>query len=521
MPKMKSAQPVPVIVHEEPPVTAGPSTTTSPESTSEPSRSRFDHRLWVIPLILLVCVGLLAYAAWGKQFLNPGSDSVIGQLGALVTKQSDPVRGEQKDRVNILLLGIGGEGHDGGTLTDSIMVASIKPSTKQVALLSLPRDLIVKIYSESDPTYWEGRKINVAYELGGMETAVKSVETVTGLTMQYYVLVDFSGFRDLIDDVNGVDVTVDHDFVGFYGAQEMTTPCPRSNLYNLEDGAYCAIAFEAGTEHMDGERALIYSRIRKLLSTSPNYSEESSDFARAKRQQNVLQAFKANVLSAGTVLNPTRITSLLGDLDKHMVTNLELWEISRLFELVGDVQQEDIINQVVDDSPGGLVMATRSTETGASIVVPVAGDYDYSEIQALAKHIFKVEPTEQTNDNTNATNINSEATETTTIQIQVLNGTHTAGLASTVAANLELAGYAISNIGNAFTADYTTTTVYPLNETVDSVVATEIADQVGGEVATDRQTETLLSVDDGTLDSSADYIIIVGSHGDVAQTNQE
>lgn len=520
MPKSRSSQSVPVIVHDEP-HTTDESSSQPRDSVAEPTATRgFDHRLWVIPAILCICVGLLAYAVWGAQWLKPGSSSVIGQLGSLVTKQSDPIRGEQKDRVNILLLGIGGEGHDGGTLTDSIMIASIKPSTKQVALLSLPRDLIVKIYDDTDPSYWEGRKINVAYELGGMETAVKSVETVTGLTMHYYVLVDFSGFRDLIDDVNGVDVTVDHDFVGFYGAQEMTTPCPRSDLYNLEDGAYCAIAFEAGTEHMDGERALIYSRIRKLLSTSPNYSEESSDFARAKRQQNVLQAFKANVLSAGTVLNPTRITNLLSDLDDHMITNLELWEISRLFELVSDVQPADIINQVVDDSPGGLVMATRSTETGASIVVPVAGDYNYSAIQDLAKHIFKVEATQENTANEN-TNSSDTASVDDGVSIQVLNGTHTAGLASTVAANLEVAGYTISNIGNAFTADYATTTVYPLNDQIDSVVATELADQIGAAVATERQTETLLSLDDGTLDSSADFIIIVGSDGNVNQTNQE
>ncbi len=477
----------------------------------------FDHRLWVIPLILAICVGLLAYAAWGKQWFTSDSGSVISQLGSLVTKHSDPVKGEQKDRVNILLLGIGGDGHDGGTLTDSIMVASIKPSTKQVALLSLPRDLIVKIYSEGDSGYYEGRKINYAYAAGGMETAVKSVETVTGLTIQYYALIDFSGFRQLIDDVGGVDVQIDHDFVGYYGAKEMSTACPRSNLYYLEDGAYCAIEFEAGTEHMDGERALIYSRIRKLLPNSPSYSEESSDFARAKRQQYVLQAFKDNVLSAGTVLNPTRISTLLSDVDDHMITNLELWEISRLFELVGLVNPDDIINKVVDDSPGGLVMTSRSTETGASIVVPVAGDYDYSEIQAVAKKIFQVDLTVSTTSGTDTGTSTGASTDAVTIQ--VLNGTTKAGLATTMAANLEADGYTIDDIGNALTNDYAITTIYQLNTAVSDDTTNQLVASTNGTLATDRQTETLLSLDDGTLDSSADFIIIVGNDDSSSQTN--
>lgn len=509
-----SPHPVKVVIHSDP----SEETTAATAADATPIK-RFDHRLWVIPLILALCAGLLGYTVWGKHWFASDSGSVINQLSSLVTKHSDPVKGEQKDRVNILLLGIGGEGHDGGTLTDSIMVASIKPSTKQVALLSLPRDLIVKIYSEGDSGYYEGRKINYAYAVGGMETAVKSVETVTGLTMHYYALIDFSGFRKLIDDVGGVEVQIDHDFIGYYGAQEMSTTCPRSDLYYLEDGPYCAIEFEAGTEQMDGERALIYSRIRKLLPNSPNYTEESSDFARAKRQQYVLQAFKDNVLSAGTVLNPTRISSLLGDVDDHMITNLELWEMSRLFELVGVVDPNNIINKVVDDSVDGLVMNSRSAETGASIVIPVAGDYNYSEIQSAAKKIFQTEVADvdaiNENNNTNTDNEVADAAVT----IQVLNGTTTAGLATTVAANLEVDGFTISNVGNALTNDYATTTIYQLNSSASSDTANELTDSVGGTLATARQTETLLSLDDGTLDSSADFIIIVGNDVPSSQTN--
>lgn len=475
---------------------------------------RFDHRLWVIPAILAVTAGLLY---WSVFRAAGDGQSVLGQLGALVTKYDTPVRGEQKDRVNVLLLGIGGEGHDGGTLTDSMMIASIKPSTQQVALLSLPRDLVVKIEDDTNPGYWEGRKINYAYVLGGMELAMQKVEEVTGLTLQYYVLLDFSGFRQLIDDVNGVDVTVAQDFVGLYGAKELSTPCPKRNLYYLDDGPYCAIAFTQGVEHMDGERALIYARIRKLAPGSPN-GDEGSDFARARRQQAVLQGFKDKVLSAGTILNPTKISNLTTDLEDHLLTNVELWEASRMLQLVGAVAPDDIINQTVDDSADGLVHSTISTETGASVVVPNAGDYDYSEIRKLARTIFTLPTNVGT---TLELSLQSDGEDA--ITVQVLNGTYTVGLASTMAANVEAAGYTVSTVGNALTRDYSTTTLYQVTPDIDATQVTALQNQVGGALASSRQTETLLSLDreGSVLDSGADFIIIVGNDATVTETGSE
>lgn len=471
----------------------------------------FDHRRWVIPVILLITAGLLADSLLPVQQFGKQFGQQFGQLGALVTKRTTPIRGEQKDRVNVLLLGIGGAGHDGGSLTDSMMVASIKPSTKQVALLSLPRDLIVKIYDRENPDYWEGRKINYAYALGGMELAVEKVSEVTGLTIQYYMLVDFSGFRQLIDDVGGITVTVPQGFTGLYGAQELSTPCPKQRLYYLDDGPYCAIPFTAGTETMDGERALIYARIRKLAPGSAN-GDEGSDFARARRQQAVLQGFKDQLLSAGTVLNPTTITKVTSDLDDHMITNIELWEMSRMWQLVGMISPADVINRVVDNSPDGLVETTISTETGASVVVPTAGDYNYSEIQKLARTIFTLPTTEPV-----------EASSAAPVSIQVLNGTNTVGLASQLAAELETKGYTITTVGNALTRDYTVTTVYQATAGLDATVAADIQDTVHGALASSRQVETLLSLDrEGSLlDSGADFIIIVGSDASNTTTSSE
>lgn len=469
----------------------------------------FDHRLWVIPAILMITAALLYWSLYQPSFAS--TSSIFGQLGSLVTKRATPIQGESKDRINVLLLGIGGKGHDGGTLTDSIMVASLKPSTRQVALLSLPRDLVVKIDDE-------GHKINYAYALGGMELVKKKVAQVTGLTLQYYVLLDFSGFRQLIDDVDGIDVTVAQNFVGLYGAKELSTPCSKRNLYYLDDGPYCAISFTEGIEHMAGERALIYARIRKLAPQSPN-GDEGSDFARARRQQAVLQGFKDEVLSAGTVLNPAKISSLSTDLEEHLITNIELWEAARMLQLVGLVTPDSIINQTVDDSADGLVHTTIVTETGASVVVPNAGDYDYSEIIKLARNIFTLPPTEPII----AENTDNNTVTEDTISVQILNGTYTVGLASTLAATLEQPGFLVTNVGNALTRDYSITTVYQLTNDIDPTIVTDLQNKVGGALASSRQTETLLSLDsDGSvLDSGADFIIIVGADASSTQTRTE
>lgn len=489
------------------------STSAQDEANSEQAAAQPAH--WLQPWMWLVLIGLLlatttlAFVVYRDQTSTTGQ--LITQLSDLVQNRNEPVRGEENDRVNVLLLGIGGEGHDGGTLTDTIMVASVKPSTKQVALLSLPRDLIVKIYDEIDKDYWEGRKINYAYALGGVPLAVEKISGVTGLKLHYYVVLDFSGFQKIINDVDGIDVTVDRDFVGLYGAKDLSTPCALKNLYHLDDGPYCAVRFTTGREHMDGERALIFARVRKLAPTSDN-SEEGSDFARAQRQQKILQAFKEKMFSAGTVVRPQRITDVLQDVDEHLETNLELWEIARLLELAGDISTDSIIHKVVDDSPEGLVMTTIYVPTGASVVVPRAGDYDYSEIQKLAKTIFKVEPV--TPDDTIETTASQTTTDPTDAIIQVLNGTTTIGLAARTGATLEEQGFTVSEIGNAFTTDYTETKLYDLTNGAKPATVELLQTNLGAVATTADEVETLLSLDPDTnvLDTTADFIIILGNN---------
>ena len=127
---------------------------------------------------------------------NGGAPALAGLL--------DPtkLKGEGDGRVNVLVLGIGGQGHEAPTLSDTILILSIDPKTKDAAMLSVPRDLYVKI-----PGNGYG-KINSANAYGGPELASKVVSSVVGVPIHYYVQIDFSGFKQAVDAVGGINVTV-------------------------------------------------------------------------------------------------------------------------------------------------------------------------------------------------------------------------------------------------------------------------------------------------------------------------
>src|SRR5664279_3282734 len=135
----------------------------------------------------------------GKHIIGKSSGGAPGLLGTVdLTK----LKGEGDGRVNILVMGIGGAGHDGPNLSDTMMVMSLDPKTKDVAMLSIPRDLYVKI-----PGHGSG-KINAANAYGGPALAEQVVENVIGVPIHYYAVMDFSGFKQAVDAVGGVDINV-------------------------------------------------------------------------------------------------------------------------------------------------------------------------------------------------------------------------------------------------------------------------------------------------------------------------
>lgn len=341
---------------------------------TEPARPRASSYWWkvgvALTLTLIGFVGLLGYRLLAA--VNTTTDankrvSVFTQLGRLVANRDAELDGESAGRINILLLGIGGAGHEGPLLADTIILASVKSSTGQIALLSIPRDLAVEI-----PRYGI-RKINnanafgkdVHYPGGGEQLTADLVEKITGQSIHYFARIDFSGFEEIIDTLGGMTVSVERGFV--------------DRQYPTEDFGVQTIRFNPGEQTMDGATALKFVRSRH------GSNGEGSDFARSHRQQLVLEAIRDKVFSIGTILNPVKVGSVLSSLGSNTRTNLELWELLRLGKIVRNAETNETISRVLESGPNGPLKEVTGID-GAFLLLPKDGTFD--TVKTIARNIF-------------------------------------------------------------------------------------------------------------------------------------
>lgn len=384
---------------------------------------------------------------------------------------------KQRDQVNILLLGMGGEGHDGAYLTDTIIVVSFKTTTKQLAMVSIPRDLYVDMGSYG----W--RKINSAnaygesnnYPGGGAALSSQMVSQVIGQPIDYFVRVDFNGFKKLIDDLGGVDVNIENSFT--------------DNQYPDYQHGYQTITFNKGVEHMNGERALQYSRSRH------GNNGQGSDFSRSRRQMQLLMAVKNKIMSAGTLLNPIKITDLYNNLTANINTNLNAFEALRLAQLGRNINQEDIIHKILDSSPDGLLYSYIS-DTGAYVLSPRGNDW--TKIHEFFNNLFA------------ATDIQDEAST-----VVIYNGTNITGLAAETSQTLTQAGYVVLATGNAPTRDWTRTIAYDLSEKNKNSSRDYLASSLGAVIQNELPFEIQEKLNqEPSLQAGSqpvDFVIVIGA----------
>ncbi len=298
--------------------------------------------------------------AGGGKSLTVCNDNVDPSL---LTKEGD-------SRINILLLGIGGPGHDGPNLTDTIMLASIDPITDRADLLSIPRDLWVRIpgagYSKINAAYQDGldrstSKTDSGKKADGLAMLDKTLQPVLdGVNIQYHVLFDFSAFKQMVDALGGVSVNVPDTLYDPTIAWE--------NHHN-------PVIARKGLQTFNGQQALLYARSR----------ETSSDFARGQRQRLLIAAIKEKAFSAGTFANPIRISSLLDSLGNNVYTDFDSTNIKCLYKQLQTVPSTSIKSIDFVTPPNQLVTTGAEPFGGvlASVVKPVAGVGDYNDIHTF------------------------------------------------------------------------------------------------------------------------------------------
>jgi LCP family protein required for cell wall assembly len=321
----------------------------APQPIKLPKRRRsFGFKRAILSIFLLLILAAVAYAGY------------LVSIVAKISTNSWQVAGLSADssgRTNMLVLGVGDPGHAGENLSDTMMVVSLDSATHRISEFSIPRDLRVQI-----PGYGYS-KINAANAYGGEVLAEHVVSNTLNTQIDYYVQTDFTGLRDIVDAVGGLDVSVTSRLV------DTEYPCD-NNQY-----AVCGLDIEPGLQHMDGARVLQYVRCRK--GTCGN------DFGRAARQQQIISLLKPKVLDPSLLLHPNKLTQLTTAIQKSLKTNLglvELLEVANRF-------RTDYANQpatfVLSTAPGGLL---KGDPAGSSDLLPIGGDY--SAIADKFKNLF-------------------------------------------------------------------------------------------------------------------------------------
>ncbi len=329
----------------------------------EPSKvKRLSFVFWILFLILLIG-GIFGGLIYKTSFTfskirvdnNKSNDLALLPLNKLLPE-------DDKDREDILLLGYRADDDpNGGLLTDTMMVVSIKKSTHQVAMISIPRDIFMKV-----PGTEIYEKINYAHAYGfmhggsaqGLLYAKIAVSQVTGLHIDSAVLVNFNAFEELVNALGGVDVYLEKPF-----------------KENEQFSKEMIVDLPAGENHLDGLSALYFVRSRYT----------TSDFDRARRQQQVILAIKDKALSLGVLTNPVKIFNLFDALGKNVRTDMTNSQISTLVSEYPNIDFSHVKQKVFDTSPEGLLYSSYS-EAGAYILLPVGGSF--AKIQQTCKNIF-------------------------------------------------------------------------------------------------------------------------------------
>ncbi len=258
------------------------------------------------------------------------------------------------DAVNILLLG--SDRRSGtGFRTDTILLLSIQPSAHGAALISIPRDLYLYL-----PGY-SMQRVNTAFELGdsigypggGPALLADTLLYNLGLTFDYYARVEMSGFEQIVQKMDGIDVRVSCPYTDWRLKSPNLNPNVESNwaLYTVQPGVV----------PMDGDLALWYARSR----------QKSSDFDRARRQQEVLRAMYRQGLQLGLV---SQIPELYQDLSQAITTDMSLSDMLRLAPLAGSITPSSVRSRFI----GRDQVTSWRTPSGAQILLPKP-----AEIQAL------------------------------------------------------------------------------------------------------------------------------------------
>lgn len=251
----------------------------------------------VLALLLALAVGTASFLYFGGSFHK--AKRAIGLTNL--------------QKINIAVLGVDERNDDIGR-SDTLFVLTVDPNTKDVSLLSVPRDTRVKIPGHG----WD--KINHAYGSGGHQLTEKTLEDLLGIPLDYYVQINFAGFYKIVDAIGGVDINVE---------KRMYYEDPYDNL---------VIDLKPGLQHMDGKTAIKYVR----------YRDEEGDLGRIERQQKFIKAMLNEAASPAVI---TKIPAIIREVNAVIKTDLSTTEMLNLAKMINDASKQGLKTDIVPGKP--------------------------------------------------------------------------------------------------------------------------------------------------------------------------
>ncbi|MFM1966170.1 MAG: hypothetical protein RL134_1895 [Actinomycetota bacterium] len=358
-----------------------------------------------------------------------------------------------------------------GERSDTTILLHLSADRSFATAVSIPRDTWVmlpecKVDGETVGAF--EAKFNTAFEIGGPGCTVKLVEQMTGLTIDNFAVIDFEGFKNVVNALGGVEVC-------------LTEPAsdPASDL-----------ELPAGTSVVNGEQALSFVRARKTLS-------DGSDLSRIKRQQAFLSSMIREASSTGLLLNPVKLYATLDAATSGLTTDPGLADIDVL---------RDMALSVRGMAPGDIAFLTMpwvERGDGENVLVDEASAAPLW--QSMADDVPWIKPKKPATGSSSTTKAPDITVQPEEITVRVLNGSGVAGRAAEVAAALEAQGFTVSEIGDADRSDYATTEIR--HDAASAEAARTVLAALPGATTTADDSSTTITIILGTAYTGVESVV--------------
>ncbi len=388
------------------------------KAKKEAKKANKKHRklklfLKIIGVIFLIL--LVVFLIWGDLIISRLTGGRSGIFDAFVSLVSpgEPFQTDEHGRTNVLVFGTegydmagtsGDDVHDGAQLTDSIMIISFDQETKDIALISLPRDLKVRLACSAgkvNEVYWCNNQ-DGSTEEAGAQALMEQVGEIFGLDFQYWVHVNWGSLVEIIDTIGGITVTLDEDI----------------NDYN-----YTGMVVKAGEpRNLTGIEAVALARAR--------HGTTGGDFSRGNSQQKIIQGILQKVINDG--LGVTEAINLVNILGDNLRSNFSLENIRYGANLVAGFDMNNLRQVPLVDYENNVYYVKTATINGISYVIPQEGEGVYTQIQQYVDRMLSSNPA-----------VREGAV------VSVYNATETPGVAGAEGDKLKDDGFNVSYIGDA------------------------------------------------------------------------